>query len=378
MKFKGILIFTAILVICLSLLPACTTQNQDTKGSETINNLFKMMPATVMEAESATIYFNDLAKIRHIYGIPLPASGSTQDIKNYYMQFRDIGMGDFGYLTGMDDTIELRPNIVSTLGFGAPNIDADIHVEFPPRYYEILSGNFNPAATQDLFNKKEGWSKRVQDVYTTENYQNVTIHSWGEGFSINLADALAPPHLDRLGRAKPLAVTENYVLYSNSVSDIKAMIDSYSGQNSGLLSLPQYSDISKGLTEMDVYGAIIAKDTLVPSKDAPDSQIPILRKYLAIASGIGKDEKGLYMVLLIANKDAETAKENANILKTRIDKVSITPGSLVAPPQQQLWKTNFTEININAKGNLVMAKLYSEDVHLWRYPMMADFLFQHE
>jgi hypothetical protein len=417
MKLRIPLFFTGILVMFLSLMPACTAQSDNaskptttllstpvpltttaipplttttisntstsiaptqstTSKPGTIQKLLKLMPASVMQDDRAVITINDYAKIRQLYGIPLPASDSEQDMTNYITSLYDakIAMGQRSYISGLDSYALKGPIRTQNVGFGAPNVDAEIFTGYPPTILNVLSGSFNPSTTKDVFNKQDGWPKSAKDKFSSEVYKNVTIYSWGSDDSQNFSVTLLPPDFDNLGRARPLAVTKNNVFYSNSIANIKSMIDLTSDESLALTSLPQYASIADGLTELNVYSASIGKDARSGTKDT--SQSPLLRKYLAYATGIGKDEKGPYMALLLTHEDSNAAGDNAKILKTRIENVSISITSNGTTPVNQLWSKTVTDVQVYSKGNLVLAKLYTQNSGLWHtldygmYPLL--------
>jgi hypothetical protein len=410
MKRKCFLIFTGIFVIFLSLVLSCTTQSNspnttttsqssipayttqsnspetittsqsNTIGPGTIQMLLNLMPTSVMQDDRADITINDYAKMRQLFGIHAPASSSREDMEDYIISLSKVntGIGQSGFISGMDQ-YAVNGNIKSeNVGFGAPNVDAEIYTGVPPTLCDVLSGSFNPSTTKDVFSKQNGWPKSAIDKFSSEVYKEVTIYSWGDGNVQDMTGRFKPPDFDNLGRARPLAVTKNNVFYSNSVANIKLMIDVASDRSLALTSLPQYAAIADGLTELNVYSAYIAKETMMQHGMKDTSQSPLLKKYLACATGAGKDEKGDYMVILLAHEDSKTADENAKILETRINSVSTSVSSEGATPVNQLFSTRITSAHVYSKGNLVLAKLYTQNPRLWTtfcygvYPLLLD------
>jgi hypothetical protein len=190
---------------------------------------------------------------------------------------------------------------------------------------------------------------------------------------MNLMERLVPPCVDNLGRARPMAVTDSNVFVSHSIENVKSMIDLSTSNAPGLTSLQQYADIADGLTELDVYRAYI---TQPPSKadNAPQdmSNSPLLKKYVIYAEGAGRDDKGTYWAIVIANPDLTVAAENEKILKTRIENVSHVDQENATV----LVKSYLREYTVYSTGKLVLAKLYAQGDSFGSYT--SYLLPQHE
>jgi hypothetical protein len=385
-KFRSIFYSTSLLLL-ISLLPACTGRNDEniTENQSTIQKLMELMPATAMQDTQDVIYFNDYAKIRKVYGISLPVSYSEQDLTTYYnaMHSWATGMADVSSFMSGYNRMYLLQNPVKpeNIGYGIKNVDAllyhgyNVSTGIPQEWTEVISGSFSPSTTKEKFSKQENWPETAKTLFTTEIYNNVTVYSWGNGNEMHVTDHLSPPCFDNLGRIRPFALTKNNVFVSDSVETVKLMIDINSGKISGLTGLRQYADIATGLTELGIYSAVIVQDTFKDEQLQRDdiSQSLLLKKYLACSTGIGKDEKGTYMVIVMDNPDASTASDNVKILQTRIENVSYIEQNITIK-----WKDNVNEFQVYAKGNLVISKLYTDKLGIWRDVIFAHPLLQHE
>jgi hypothetical protein len=212
---------------------------------------------------------NDYAKVRDVYGITLPNSDDEQDINNYVVAMFNADHSlstlspdilKYVYGSGFETAYSEVESIKNAnVGYGPINVDASIESSTGLG----LIGNFNPQATQTAFKEKTGWPQWAKDDYTAENYQNITINSWGDvdPNTVHLLDTLGPPDTDELGRACPLAVTTTNVFYSGTTANIKSMIDASKGKLSGMADDSKYVSVAKGLTELGSYSAIISNDT---------------------------------------------------------------------------------------------------------------------
>jgi hypothetical protein len=198
----------------------------------------KLIPGYVLEKESGKISYiviHDFAKIREVFDF------TTIDGPEHYainVLSRKTGVIPSGFISGLDQYAIAGPIRKSNIGYDALNIDAAIYswaifssvlpLEKPPETFQALIGRFDPESTRAAFAERDGWVKSINDSYAFENYQNILLYSWGDGHQLDLSRKLTPPHIDFLGRARPLAVTENNVFYSDSITNLKSIIDTSS------------------------------------------------------------------------------------------------------------------------------------------------------
>jgi len=341
------------------MLAGCSGNTQQ-NNQDTFLELLKLQPDTAIttaDTGHAYIVMNDFAKVRDEYGISLPSSNDESDIENYTMSIfnADHSLGtagpgyDYTWGSGFNiaylqlHTYSIRSNNV---GYGPNNVNASIESETGLG----LIGKFDPQAAQTDFNGQIGWSKWAKDDFATENYQNVTINSWGDGTAVHLLDTSSPPDTDELGRAHPLAVTPANVYFSDTTVNIKSMIDANMGKSTSMADDPKYTSIAKGLTELGAYSAIISNDIsslglvdMSSLKASDTGTAPLLQPYLALGSGEGKDDNGLYLALVLVYNNNKSATANEEILKARID---------------QLKGTGTLDSQISVEDNMILGKLY--------------------
>jgi hypothetical protein len=88
-----------------------------------------------------------------------------------------------------------------------------------------------------------------------------------------------------------------------------------------------------------------------------------LRPYQALATGIGKDDKGYYLAIALVNVDEATARNNAKLLEQRINVAKIVWGFQAG----QKWSNLTENVVIKSNGCLTLAKLYGPVVEFWDY-----------
>ena len=135
------------------------------------------------------------------------------------------------------------------------------------------------------------------------------------------------------------------------------MIDASLQECSTLADLPEYASIANGLGDLNVYSAVIGSSFLgnLPSEyiENPEMDIgPILKKYMTCGSGLGQDENGYYIALVLYHENADDAQANVSLLRERTE---YAIPLITKEPLDNL----ITDIQINVEGNTLLAKLYT-------------------
>jgi hypothetical protein len=260
------------------------------------------------------------------------------------------------------------------VGYDATDIDAEIQFGIPPTNGVAAIGRFSPQTTADALNNRAEWPSWAITDYSAEDYRGITIHSWGSGFETHFTTRLCPPHVDELGRARPLAVSDKYLFYAPSVEAVKLMIDASQDKYSSLADLPEYASIANGLSDLKAYSAIIGDES--QANGSPENIIndtaPRLKKFLTFGTGLGRDEKGFYTALVLYHESSANARDNVSLLKQRIENtVSIMSGDP--------WKDLISDTEIQVEGNVLLAKLHTDYVSVWAsWFYSQDTLLLHE
>jgi hypothetical protein len=367
-KRASFMLLFAIIIVIVPIFAGCS---KTATTSNRFLELMNMMPATAPSTSSPAFYtLSDYASLYKDYGITFTNFDDlTTQLKNNPDAFKLLATGSditgWGKYAG-SSTIQEK-----YVGYDISNIDAEIDFQ-PPKNGVAGIGRFDPQAVKNALSNRDEWPAWAKDNYTTEVYRGVTIHSWGDGLATHLKDALKPPHIDVLGRAMPLAVTDKYLFYDSSVEAVKLMIDLSQDKGQSLADLKEYAAVANGLASLKAYGAMVGDSALANPPSSGNDAVPLLKKFLAFGSGPGKDEKGTYTAIVLYHESASDALANVSLLMQRIEKSS---SILYKAP----WKDKFTETDIRAEGRELLAKLYSSSALFWANWVYAqENLFRHE
>ena len=367
-----------ILVICALVLifPAL----YGCSGADTPNRfheLLKLVPSEFKDFPEPLV-LSDLASYHEDFGISLITSeGKPVTFEEYVDYIKEnkirfvVGGSD---ITGYGRYTMSRATDTNYLGYDFTYLDAEIQTGSSPVNVVAAIGRYDPEATRDALSHQDEWPSWAIDAYAIEEYRGVTIHSWGDGLETHLTDRFLPPHIDNLSRAKPLAVTEEFIFYAPSLETIKLMIDASQGETESLADLPEFAAIADGLPELNAYTALIGYESLVNGDPEFTGTYPgpRLKKFVTFGTGLGIDSKGIYTALVLYHESSDDAELNISLLEQRIaDTSSIfddTP-----------WSELVTDTEIRVEGQVLLAKLYTDSSALWtRIPYGRDILLLHE
>ena len=128
--------------------------------------------------------------------------------------------------------------------------------------------------------------------------------------------------------------------------------------------------LASALEAEGAYAAALTTDTGAFARDAavPDDVPPdvaeavarqvLLRPYEAVASGVGRDADGPYVVLVFVHADDEAAAENVG----RLRRIVLEGDSFAA---KRPWRDLFDVASIEADGPVVTARLPANVGRLW-------------
>lgn len=364
------------LVIVFTLVYGCSGVDE----SNRFHQLLKLVPSEFKDTlEIVPITLVDLASYYEDYNIPLTDSeGNPITIEEYIDYIREneirLVVGGSSFITGWGQHAVEGTIRDKYLGYNFTNLDAEILASIPPNEIVAAIGRYDPQATKDALSHQDEWPSWAVEAYTTEEYRGVTIHSWGEGLQMHMTERLVPPHIDRLGRAMPLAVTDEYLFYAATMESIKLMIDASQGKPESLADLPELASIADGLYELHVYEALIAYEFLANGDPEYTETYPgpRLKKFIIFGSGIGEDERGIFTALVLYHESQEDAEANVSLLKQRI---ADTDSIINDTP----WNEIITGTDIWVEGKVLMAKIYTDSIALWGMLVYGrDILLLHE
>ena len=377
-----LLILSIVIILSLVLIVPIFSGCSVTSASNTFIELLSLVPADYTSGETGPTFYTlyDFARYYKDKGITFSTFNELlySDVDTE-MTVWLIGWGSDinGYGKYANSTTITDEN----MGYDLTNIDAEIQFGMPPTNGVASIGRFSPQDTANALKNQNEWPSWAVTAYDTEQYNGVTIHSWGSGLETHLTTRLSPPHIDNLGRARPLAITDNHLFSAASIEAVKLMIDAIQDKIQTLADLPEYAAIANGLTDLKAYAAIVGEGTLAnlclslledESSRLSEEQKTILinsmgsrlKNFLTFGSGMGKDEKGYYTAIVIYHENSDTAQENVSLLKQRIEN---SDSVMLKKP----WSEIITDSNIRAEGNVLLAKLYVDSVAYWAHWVYA-------
>lgn len=366
MKFFCRLILYALIVVILVLVfPLIYGCSGDSGSFNSFNELLKLLPSDV-DLSQMPIILLDYASFFKDNDISL--TGEDDRYKTFQeliellreKEKMDVPMSSDSFITGWGPYAIEELICDKNVGYNYTSIDAEIQAGLTPNNIVAAVGQFDPQATRNALKYQDEWPAWAVDAYNTEEYRGVTIHSWGDGFKMNLLTTLLPPHIDEFGRAKPLAVTDDYLFYAASVEAIKLMIDASQGKVESLADLPEYAQIVGQMSGLNIYSLLMGSESLV--NDDPEYEGtypgPRLKKFVTFGSASGQDENGIYLLLVIYHENSSDARSNVSLLEQRINDTDLM---LLEVP----WSEIITDTEIKVDGKILVAKLYTMHPGIW-------------
>ncbi len=386
MKNIGKWIYYAVILVGLILfVPVAGGCTEKSDQENTFIELLKLLPASAKESGGFALINYKL--LRQANGISLYTLDNHRISRGDFLEailsmdregrLVDITALSFSsYYTGWDRYMFVSSIQDEYIGYNITDIDAEINninirpFDIPtdnetadePDLLIAAIGNFNPQATEDAFKNRDEWPSWAVDNYTSENYNDITIYSWGDGSVTHLMSKFSPPHLDNAGRARPLAVSNKHLFVSDSIAQIRAMIDATQNETHSLADIPEYTMAVKGMYDLGVYVAIIADEAMAEaySEYAESYTGPRLKKFLTFSTGPGIDENGTYIALVLVHDTPDRANENVLLLEQLIE-ASLEEWD----GHTWSWSDFIYDIQIHTEGEVLLSKLYTEDEKLW-------------
>jgi hypothetical protein len=372
------------------------------EDENTFIKLLRLLPATAKE--DRVIVLIDHEKWRQVNGISVyDEDGQRINCEEYLDNIaaaikEDSIFGSeiwgFGtYWTSGLNKMLVSPIQNDTIGYEYSDIDAEINNSYMlsgssgimkpvvesayPEGMITAIGDYDEHATNAALMNRDDWPSKLKEIYTSENYRDITIHSWGDSHEMSLNDRLSSPHVDNIGRAYPVAVTDGQLFVGTDVDDIKSMIDTRMKKTDSLADLPGYALTARGMYDLGAIGALIMEEE--HTRDVLKGYSPLtgpqIIKFLTVGMGPGKDETGEYFALVLVYENQTDAEEGVSLLKEKIEEHNERCNN--NPPDRDKLLKN-TEVR--TENRVLLAKLYTTDTTLWKYwffqPWTTDDLFE--
>ncbi len=382
------LAFCVAIIMCLTLIVpvSCCSEEEE---ENTFIKLLSLLPETAKEERVITII--DYELFRQANGISVyDEDGQRLNREEYFERILAVEEAGsiFGYdilrfgsyWTGCADYILSSPIQDESVGYEITDVDAEINniyhlsalswekggylIAQNPPFMIAAVGDLNPEATNDALINRDEWPLWATENYTNEEYQDLVIHSWGDGLETRLHDRYSLPHLDSLGRALPLAVSDGYLFIGSYVDYIKSMIDTRLNETKSLADIPEYVLAAEGMFNLGAIGALIideahTRDILIQSQPFTGSRI---RDFLTVGMGPGRDKTGEYMALVLVCENTADVEEGVSLIEEKIEAYNN-----LCDMSDHLEDVCIYDTEIYAEGRVLHAKLYTESQILWQY-----------
>lgn len=324
----------------------------------------------------AEVWLNDYVAAARALGLGRPSpEADYQAVVDYAQRLLvEARMLKGPYISGFDSYALMTLEVLrSRAGYDLRDITASVVAGQPPaRYSALLLEVPAEQVRESLLQAKDLPAPQVGE------YRGVALLSWGDDFSVDPDRRLEPPAYDQLGRGANLAFPEGAIFYTLWTDGVRGMIDASQGEIPSLAGVEEYALLARALEELGVYSAWLSDRT--QSVDYLEDEThcrTLLRPYLAFATGIGRDEGGFFMGLVLVHSTPEEAGKNAAWLPERL-------GSCWTLHSQRPWGEYFDldRLAIEREGRTLMAKLYftTQGAHpMWvQWLLYRDPLLLHE
>ena len=389
MRYKKIALFI-LLATGLALLTGCgrrmpAEQAELQAEPSTFLRLLGLVPDTAGAQDPLRIYINDLSAARRSLGLLRPGpEADSETLRNHIIELTTGGGMVFGreLESLLEGRFSLRAGLRDRAGYDLREVNYSIAVEgWGVEGYSAVALN---VPSKPVMNKLLACSEWPPQKF---KYEGISVLSWGQDRAVNFRVRLIFPIFNYLGQGSRLAFYENLILRTIWTDGVKQMIDAKLGNAPSLADIDELRLIAYGLTRLGVYSALLTNETQDRARmlrfhqaSALDRSGAMLRPYQFFATGIGKDENGFFMGLVLAHNDAYIATQNIPLLHARLSE-----GRSLSSGRERHWNTVFDveKMEIETIGRILLAKIpimENRSIHttwrIWFYN--ADPLLLHE
>jgi hypothetical protein len=196
--------------------------------------------------------------------------------------------------------------------------------------------------------------------FIRDTYDGSQIYDWGrDPMKGNLAQRFALPAFDQVGRLRPLGIQKPYIFRALSAADIKRMIDTSRGKLPSLADEEDFRILTQGMVNLGAY-RVVFRGTPRELWEGTPKQLPLLHRYQAYGWGMGKDNHGQYMVLVLVHPTEGTARKNVELLRRRMTETSSFNQNV---PWREVVNVDSVEMRVEGRG--LLAKLRGRDTLNW-------------
>ena len=357
------------------------------------NGIYEDLLGSIPDTPEArrAVHITDYDKVREVFGLTI-ASPHDEDFRILMDDFRggdrdtslngisDVFLGPFDHtrLANVDVSQRLR-----YLGFDYSNMEQSVHIQWDLyRDTEVIKGRFDPRRTDEALN-----SCTECAPHDLGEYRGIQFYSWGQDYSGGIETRYQAPAFDDVGRGGRIAVLDSYVLRTLATPLMEWLIDANRNEVPSLADVPTFQLLADGMSRLEAYFMrlsdrvdewdVAAFDPWWNEEvDLLAGTGPWLRPYEAYGVGLGVDENGSYLALVVVNADDLVADENVELLRRIVEEeISLARGR----PWLEIIDVSRSEIR--ATGRILLAKLRGtnpREILWWNLLVDQDSLLLHE
>lgn len=274
----------------------------------------------------------DLVGAAAIGGVAIPAPGAPADeVAGFFAGLpRDALVPDL-----LRDPFPDFDALARELGLDPALVTAAISAGNPPETYQVLAGDFDPAAVDAAVHSDSVWA----DLLTTAEHEGVPYYTWGDDFAIDLSRVTA---VRRLGRGGRLGIDDGFLYWVPWTAGMEGLIDAGAGRTATLADDPALARVAGALEEAGVYSAVLTNRPMLD--DTASAR--------ALGAGGGGDEAGAFWVIAaVHNSPAEAEAAAAEVERI------LTEGSTAAT--RQPWAERVSGLQVTLDEALMVVTVRS-------------------
>ncbi len=332
------------------------------------------------------VYLNDYYGAARAIGLvpPSPYAGEATD---YMLQLNRYGALRPGpYISGYVDWQPwiFNSRLYEAAGYDLRHVTSSILAGEPPSLYGavVLDDSVDVNVIYARVQVNENWPLPAEITH-----HGVPILSWGEDYVMDFAKHMQPPVYDDLGRGARLGFMEHTLLCTVWTDGVLSMIDAARGTWASLADVEEFRLMAEGLQILGAFGAYLTDDTvrqtvgaLIAAAEVDEETIErleseaMLHPYCAFGVGIGRDESGPFMGLVLVHESESLAQENVDRLRQRFLKGT---NSVNGDPWSKIFDPG--ELEVVADGRTLRARVPVDPPSVWlRWVRLGDPLLLHE
>lgn len=241
------------------------------------------------------------------------------------------GMGLYMNIFGQTQLLETPVRSINT-GYGPLDVERSIWCSvFDGNTIgtcEAIKGNFDAAA----INRAVGNYSSQSSATVWSNTNGVDIYSWDE---VRIYERkLHPPFFDDFGQGRTLAIQSQEILGCIQAGRIDDMLAASQGKTKSLADSSLFQQLAAKLELMGAMSSVMSDYFMIPDRSSGNGDTytqqreelfkksaltaPLLGPYVAYAAGLGVDELGLFVSLVLVYDSPDTAGKDVPILKERL------------------------------------------------------------